>query len=264
MAAVGVESARLEARLLIEYVTGCRHAELLMHPEQVLGAEAQGRFDELLARRLSGEPVSYLLGKAEFFGRVFLVSPAVLIPRPETEILVDLALQALERENERRVVDLGTGSGVIAVSLALACPQAAVMAVDLSGEALEIARANAARFGALVNFCAGDWFAPLAGERFDLIVSNPPYIADGDPHLARDGLPCEPQMALTAGYDGLDCIRRIVGEAPMHLNPGGRLLFEHGYDQGAACRNLLASAGFKEVFTHPDLAGIDRVSGGYL
>jgi len=255
---------RLDARLLLQYATGCNHADLLARPETPVIAPAWAQFAEWVERRAAGEPLAYLVGEAEFRGRVFQVSPAVLIPRPETEVLIDLALARLKTQKSARVVDLGTGSGIVAISLALECPSAEIVAVDLSPDALIVARNNAARLGAAVDFREGDWFAPLAGERFDLIVSNPPYVADGDPHLVRDGLPFEPLMALTDGADGLDCIRRIVAAAPHHLNQGGWLLFEHGYDQGEASRNLLTVAGFKAAFTHPDLAGTDRVSGGQL
>jgi release factor glutamine methyltransferase len=215
-------------------------------------------------RRAGGEPLAYLVGEAEFRGRVFEVSPAVLIPRPETEVLIDLALARLHGLPAPRVLDLGTGSGIVAISLALECPAAAIVAVDVSPAAISVARANAARLGAPVDFRKGDWFAPVAGERFDLIVANPPYVAAGDPHLTRDGLPFEPQLALTDGADGLACIRRIVAGAPDHLQAGGWLLFEHGHDQGAAGRNLLTAAGFKAPSTLPDLAGSDRVSTAFF
>lgn len=255
---------RLDARLLLEHATGCTHADLLARPETPVFGPAGAQYLEWVERRAAGEPLAYLVGEAEFRGRVFQVSPEVLIPRPETEVLIELAVDRLKSLKTARVADLGTGSGIVAVSLALECPQAGVVAVDLSPGAISVARNNAGRLGARVDFRAGSWFDPLAGERFDLIVSNPPYVAAGDPHLARDGLPHEPQMALTDGGDGLACIRAIVAGAAAHLQPGGWLLFEHGYDQGAASRNLLAAAGFKNAFTHPDLAGTDRVSGGHL
>lgn len=255
---------RLDARLLLQYATGCSHADLLARPETVVIAPAYVQFAEWVDRRAAGEPLAYLVGETEFRGRVFQVSPAVLIPRPETEVLIDLALDKLRGLAMPSIVDLGTGSGIVAISLALECSAVSVAAVDLSTEAISVASNNAGRLGAQVDFRAGDWFGPLAGERFDLIVSNPPYVADGDPHLALDGLPFEPQMALTDGADGLSCIRRIVADAASHLKPGGWLLFEHGYDQGEASRNLLTAAGFKAASTFPDLAGIDRVSGGHL
>ena len=267
LAAARQKIDRLDARLLLEYATGCTHADLLARPETPVMAPAWAQFADWVERRATGEPLAYLVGEAEFRGRVFQVSPDVLIPRPETEVLIDLAVDRLKMQKTARVVDLGTGSGIVAISLALECPQAQVFAVDLSPGAISVARNNAGRLGARVEFRAGDWFAPLAGEAFDLVVSNPPYVADGDPHLAGDGLPFEPQMALSdcePGGNGLACIRRIVADAPAFLNPGGWLLFEHGYDQGEACRNLLTATGFKATFTHPDLAGTDRVSGGQL
>ena len=255
---------RLDARLLLQYATGCTHTDLLARPETPVIAPAWAQFTEWVARRAAGEPLAYLVGEAEFRGRVFQVSPDVLIPRPETEVLIDLAVDRLKSQQSARVLDLGTGSGIVAISLALECPQASVTAVDLSPAALSVARNNAGRLGATVRFVESDWFSALAGERFDLIVGNPPYVADGDPHLALNGLPFEPQMALTDGADGLACIRRIVADAPAHLHAGGALMFEHGYEQGPASRNLLAAAGFKAPFTHTDLAGTDRVSGASL
>lgn len=255
---------RLDARLLLQYATGCTHTDLLARPETPVFSPAYAQFSEWVQRRAAGEPLAYLVGEAEFRGRVFQVSPAVLIPRPETEVLIDLAVDRLKTQKKPRVLDLGTGSGIVAISLALACPHAQVTAVDLSSAALFIARNNAGRLGAVVEFFEGDWYTPLTGQRFDLIVSNPPYVAAGDPHLALNGLPFEPQMALTDGADGLACIRQIVAAAPAHLQAEGALMFEHGYDQGAASRNLLLSAGFKAPFTQTDLAGTDRVSGAYL
>ena len=258
---------RLDARLLLQYATGCSHADLLARPEMPVIGPAGEQFVAWVERRAAGEPLAYLVGEAEFRGRIFQVSPAVLIPRPETEVLIELALEVLAGRAAADVVDLGTGSGIVAVSLALECPVATVSAVDLSPGALAVARNNAGRLGAKVDFHEGDWFAPLAGRRFDLVVSNPPYVAEGDPHLELNGLPHEPRLALTdqeAGGNGLACIRRIVADAAAHLNPGGWLLFEHGYNQGEASRNLLAAAGFKEAFTHPDLAGTARVSGAHL
>lgn len=258
---------RLDARLLVQYVAACSHVDLIARPEVVLTPEQTVWFDSLVARRAGGEPLAYILGGAGFHGREFAVSPAVLIPRPETEVLVDLALERLRVLAAPTVADLGTGSGIVAVTLALECPSARVSAVELSPEALEVARGNAERLQARVDFHAGSWFEPLAGRRFDLVVSNPPYVAHGDPHLELNGLPFEPQGALTDGIadgDGLACIRAIIAGAPAHLAPGGWLLFEHGYDQGIASRNLLQAAGFKNVLTQTDLAGIDRVSGGQI
>lgn len=256
---------RLDARLLVEHVSGCTHSDLIARPERSLSPEAANLLDLLLERRVAGEPLAYLLGSAHFHDFEFAVSPAVLIPRPETELLVELALARAQRLAAPRILDLGTGSGIVAVTLACLCPSAQVSAIDVSAAALDVARANALRHAPAVRFLAGDWYAPLGAERFDLIVANPPYVVCGDPHLAADGLPFEPQLALTdgvAGGDGLSCIRAIVLGASAHLAADGWLLVEHGYDQGASTRTLLQASGFGEVATWPDLAGIDRVSGG--
>ncbi|PKO93688.1 MAG: peptide chain release factor N(5)-glutamine methyltransferase [Betaproteobacteria bacterium HGW-Betaproteobacteria-10] len=255
---------RLDARLLLQYATGCSHTDLLARPETSVMASAYEQFLAWVERRAAGEPLAYLVGEAEFRGRVFQVSPDVLIPRPETEVLIDLAREKLSEITAPRVLDLGTGSGIVAISLALECPTATVVAVDLSFAAISVARNNADRLGAHVDFRQSDWYQNLTGESFDLIVANPPYVAADDPHLQRNGLPFEPQMALTDGADGLACIRQIIAGAAAHLKPGGWLFFEHGYDQGAQSRNLLAAAAFQAALTHPDLAGIDRVSGAYL
>lgn len=263
---------RLDARLLVEHVAGCTHAELIASPERALAADAARRLAALVERRAAGEPLAYLTGSTGFYGLEFGVSPAVLIPRPDTELIVDLALaraRTLQAAGKApRLLDLGTGSGAIAVSLAVSLPAARVEAVERSPAALDIARANARRHGVDVVFHQGDWFAPLADTgsdtRFDIVVSNPPYVAAGDPHLAQDGLPFEPQEALSDGGDGLSCLRTIVQGAPVHLLSGGWLLLEHGYDQAAAVRALLAAAGFVEVTSWRDLAGIERVSGGRL
>ena len=258
---------RLDARLLLQYATGCTHTDILARPEMPVIAPAYAQFSEWVQRRTAGEPLAYLVGEAEFRGQVFQVSPAVLIPRPETEVLIDLALERMRRLENPCVVDLGTGSGIVAISLALECPSATIVAVDLSPDALSVARNNAGRLGAKIDFVQSNWFEHLPNQRFDLIVSNPPYVAENDPHLSLNGLPFEPQMALTDGEqggNGLACIHQIVAQAASHLTPGGWLLFEHGYDQGEASRNLLSAAGFKAAFTQTDLAGTDRVSGGHL
>ena len=258
---------RLDARLLLEHVCGCRHADLIAHPERELTDAQSVRFEALLSRREAGEPLAYLVGSAYFYGLEFAVSSAVLIPRDDTEVLVGLALERALEFQQPKIVDLGAGSGIVAIVLAMLCPSAVVTAVDVSSAALSIARMNAERHGAMVHFLDGDWYAPLGENRFDLIVSNPPYIVDGDPHLAQNGLPFEPQRALTDGVeggDGLACIRAIVDGAPAHLSPGGWLLMEHGYDQAVQVRDLLAAAGFSEVASWRDSAGIERVSGGRL
>jgi release factor glutamine methyltransferase len=266
-AALAAARAKLpasEARLLLGQVLSQSTVWLLAHDDDVLEEDALQAFASLVARRAGGEPAAYLLGYREFFGRKFAVSPAVLIPRPETELLVEVALTRVAAGNAARVLDLGTGSGCIAVSLALECPQAEVSAVDSSEAALTVARRNAELLGGHIDFRHSDWFESLAGERFDVIVANPPYIAAADPHLAEGDLRCEPLAALCSGADGLDALRRIIAAAPAHLTSGGTIWLEHGYDQAAAVRELLAAAGLTDIGQHRDLAGIVRVSGARL
>lgn len=263
--AVDAASARLEVQCLLQHVLQKPRAWLLAHPEQVLAANQWADYCRLLQRRLQGEPVSYLLGEREFFGLNFRVTPATLIPRPETELLVELALQRIPAQSPCRVLDLGTGSGAIALSIAHARPDIEVTATDVSREALAVARENAQRLGiANAVFVHSDWFEALDGQRFDLIVSNPPYVAADDPHLRQGDLPFEPQSALASGADGLDDIRRILERAPAHLSTPGWLLLEHGYDQATRVRELLQQSGLSEVFSAADLSGIERVSGGHL
>lgn len=258
---------RLDARLLVEYVADCTHVDLLVRPTRALSTDQVARLAALVKRRSGGEPLAYLVNSAEFYTLEFQVSPAVLIPRPETELLVELAIQRLQSLPAPRIVDLGTGCGVLAVTLKCLYPAATVSAVDLSLAALEVAGHNAARHAAEVSFFAGDWYAPLGEARFDLIVANPPYVAYADPHLQQNGLPFEPQMALSdgvAGGDGLACIRAIIGGAARHLLPDGWLLIEHGYNQSADVRNLLWSAGLSDVASWLDLSQVERVSGACL
>jgi release factor glutamine methyltransferase len=249
-----------EARLLLARASGFSEASLLAHPERELPAEAEARFRDFAARRSRGEPVAYILGEKEFYGLTLAVTPAVLIPRPETELLVELALACAPGS----VLDLGTGCGAIALVLKRQLPQARVVAVEASAAALAVARRNAAALSLDVDLRHGRWFAPVAGERFDVIVANPPYVAEGDPHLAQGDLRFEPRSALAGGADGLDAIREIVRGASAHLEPGGRLLLEHGLGQDAAVRQLLEEAGLEGATTWPDLAGIARVTGGRL
>ena len=217
---------------------------------------------EWVRRRRAGEPVAYITGEREFFSLAFRVTPAVLIPRPETELLVEAALASIPADAPARVLDLATGSGCVAVAIANERPGAQVTATDVSREALAVARENAKRHGTRIDLVESDWFAALAGRRFDLIVANPPYVAEDDPHLAAGDLRFEPRAALVAGPKGLDCIETIVEQAIHHLRAGGRLLFEHGYDQAPCARALLAAAGYGDIVTRRDLAGIERVSGG--
>lgn len=250
----GIEAR--EARLLLAAATGFSEASVLAYPERDLPPAAEMQFREFVQRRGRGEPVAYILGRKEFYGIELAVNPAVLIPRPETELLVDLALQ----RGFSSVVDLGTGSGAIALALKRHRPDARVVAVEASAAALAVARRNAVKHALEVDFRHGRWFEPLAGERFALIVANPPYVVEGDPHLA--GLQFEPLGALVSGADGLDAIREIVGGAPRHLHRGGWLLLEHGMGQDAAVRELFLQAGLEEVGSCPDLARIPRVAGG--
>ncbi|MGC0151796.1 peptide chain release factor N(5)-glutamine methyltransferase [Chromobacterium vaccinii] len=255
---------RLESRMLLMHVwPGLSHAAIIGHPERELPAEAAAVFDALAARRLAGEPMAYLLGVREFYGRDFRVDPAVLIPRPETEHLIELALGKVDRNVSARVADLGTGSGIVAVTLALEAAPWSVCAVDVSAEALAVARGNAEALAAGVDFRLGSWFEPLdADARFELIVSNPPYIERDDRHLAEGDLRFEPRGALTDEADGLACLREIAAGAPRRLAAGGWLMVEHGYDQGEAVRGLFAAAGLAQVETVRDLAGQDRVTIG--
>jgi release factor glutamine methyltransferase len=256
-------SARIEVQCLLQAALQVNRAWLLSHPEQSLDAGQHARYSALLERRLAGEPVAYLLGEREFYGLPFRVSPATLIPRPETELLVELALQRIPQQGACRVLDLGTGSGAIALSIADARPEAEVVATDASMAALELAQFNADQLKlGNVRLLHSDWFSALQGESFDIIVSNPPYIASGDVHLGQGDVRFEPRSALVSGTDGLDDIRRICTQAKVHLRPKGWLIFEHGYDQAAGVRALLQQSGFAEIFSARDLSGIERVSGG--
>lgn len=259
---LGEEAAR-EAELLLMHVLSVGRAWLYAHSDDVVAGAQVDAFRQLLARRHAGEPVAYLLGQREFHGLQLKVSSATLIPRPETELLVELALARLPRRAGLGVLDLGTGSGAIALALAQARPELQVCASDASVDALQVAQANAEALGLQrVRLEHGDWWAPWLGERFDLVLSNPPYIEDTDPHLSQGDLRFEPRSALASGADGFDDIRRILDGASAHLQPGGWLLFEHGYQQGQGARSLLQAKGFAEVDTWHDLEGRDRVSGG--
>lgn len=252
---------RHEARLLLEHLCGLSGAAIVAYPERVLEAEQVRRFDTLCARRRAGEPIAYIVGEREFYGLSFTVSPVALIPRPETELLVELALRYI-RAGARRVLDLGTGTGAIAISIAKHAPNAQVEAIDVSADALALARRNAERHGVGLNLRHGDWFSALdAPRRFDLIVANPPYVALSDPHLQEGDVRFEPRVALVSGVDGLDALRVIAAGAVLHLADHGVLLLEHGYDQAKRVREILAGAGLGDVQTWRDLASIERVSG---
>lgn len=250
----------LDNRVLLCHALGLSRVSLITQSERELDAEQAARFAALVQRRLAGEPIAYIVGQREFFGLPFEVNGAVLIPRPDTELLVELALDRLPPQG--RLLDMGTGSGAIAVALAHTRRDAAVTALDVSPEALAVARRNAAANNAQVNFLHSDWYAALQGQPpFDIIVSNPPYIASGDRHLSEGDLRYEPTGALTDHADGLSALRIIVAGAAAHLKPQGWLLMEHGYDQAAAVRQLLTEQAYTEVQSWTDLAGIERVTG---
>ena len=254
----------MDARLLLQHVLKCDHAWLISHRDDTASDAQIAAFRRLLARRTAGEPVAYLLGEREFYSRSFQVRPGVLIPRPETELLVELALARMPPASSGKLLDLGTGSGIVAVTLALERPGWQVEALDISADALAVAQDNARQLGAgNLRLRRSDWYSALAAdEAFQLIVSNPPYIRANDEHLAQGDLRFEPPGALTDFADGLSCIRQIIAGCTQHLLPQGWLLFEHGYDQAQDCRQLLLQAGFEQVASVADLAGIERVTLG--
>lgn len=253
--------------MLLQHALKVPRAWLIAHDTDTLDEAGVQEFHRLVHRRLAGEPMAYLVGGREFMGHTFQVEPGVLIPRPETELLVETAIAVLAAcaSDPPRVLDLGTGSGAIAISIALARPDAVVVATDISGDALKVARRNADALSARVSFVQGSWFDPLSGQApFDLIVTNPPYIPKDDPHLQQGDLRFEPRAALSDEANGLEALALIAASAPHWLTPGGTLWMEHGYDQAKAVRRLLSKAGFQQVNSHTDLAGIERISGGNL
>jgi release factor glutamine methyltransferase len=258
----------LETRILLEHVLGWRRTELITRDNEELAEDCVGRFEALAQRRSAGEPIAQLVGTREFFGLKFEVTPDVLIPRPETELLVEIALEKMAGIEAPRVLDLGTGSGAIAVAIAFSRDDAQVWAVDRSAGALTVAARNAARLlgrSRKITLLESDWTDALdPALRFELIVSNPPYIAQNDPHLSEGDLRFEPRAALTDDADGLAAIRAIVQAAPFFLASGGSLWLEHGYDQAANVRALLTARGFSDVRSERDLAGIERTSGGFF
>lgn len=259
-----VATARLEVRVLLGHVLSVDRTWLIAHELDPLQSEAIASYEELLGRRLAGEPIAYILGEKEFYGRTFRVTPDVLIPRPETELLVELALKRCSTIDKPRILDLGTGSGCIAITLALECPSSQVTALEESRAALEIARQNASKSGVDIEFVRSRWFEALDDRQFDIIVTNPPYVAPGDPHLLQGDVGHEPVGALVAGNKGLADIQEIVIQSRQHLRPGGALLLEHGYDQAEAVRELLIKNGYAQPETWRDLAGIERATGAKM
>jgi len=261
LGAAGIE--RREARMLLAHASGVPAASLAAFPERLIDVPAAAGFREWARRRRDGEPFAYIIGWREFYGRSFKVTPAVLIPRPETELVVERAIECARSLQRPRILDLGTGSGAIAVTLACELPQAQVTATDASGSALEIAAVNGnALAPGRIEWLESDWLAGLGGRAFELIVANPPYIPAADPHLVQGDLRFEPLAALVGGLDGMQCIDAIVAAAPKHLAPAGWLLLEHGFDQGVRVRACLGATGFESITTWRDLAGLDRISGG--
>jgi len=263
--ALGLErrEARLEAHVLASSALKVTRAWLIAHDQDVPTPVQADSIETLVARRAQGEPVAYILGEKEFYGRMFKVTPDVLIPRPETELLVETAFRHLPEQTPCNILDLGSGSGAVAITLALERPQAEVVAIDASAAALSIAQGNARRLGAVNVHCIeGNWYAGVGVKKFDMIVSNPPYIAAADSHLDAGDLRFEPRQALASGDDGLHDLRVIIAGASAHLVEHGWLFLEHGYDQSAEVVELLRQHGFEQTCTLHDLAGLDRVSGG--
>lgn len=255
----GCESARLDADLLLMQVLNCPRSFLITHDNDEVKDRFVVRYRNLISRRMAGEPIAYILGYKEFWGLSFKVNQDVLIPRPDTELIVETALKFKQASS---VLDLGTGSGAIVLAIKHERPEIKAFAVDISDGALDVARENAARLDLEVNFIKSSWFSALSNEKFDLIVSNPPYIEENDEHLKV--LSFEPISALTSGKDGLDDIRIIARDARQFLNIGGALLLEHGYNQGKSVRDILTENGYREVNTLKDLGGNERVTYGLL
>lgn len=254
--------SRLEVRVLLEHVLNVDRAWLLSHDDEEIKGATGERYEGLLARRLAGEPIAYIVGEREFYGRSFKVGPSVLIPRPETELLVDLAKVQIPADKPCDIVDLGTGSGCIAITLALECPACKVTAVDSSRPGLDLAGENALSLKADVKWHQGNWFSGLDELRFDLIVSNPPYVAEQDAHLQSGDVRFEPRTALASGPLGLNDLAVIIEQSPIFLRPDGWVLLEHGWNQGCAVGNMMKRRGFRQIQCHKDYAGLDRVTWG--
>ena len=251
---------RVEARLLMQHVLDVNHAHLIAHSETPLNPAQHTHFLALCQRRLAGEPIAYLIGYREFYGRPFQVTPDVLIPRPDTELIIETLLARLSPNQAHCIADIGTGSGCIALTLALEAPNWSLHAIDISAPALNIAKANAERLGASLTFHLSDMFSALPQTQFTAIVSNPPYIPVDDPHLEQGDLRFEPTQALTDQSDGLTFYRHLAHTAPQHLHPGGLLCVEHGFDQGESVPALLLKTGWTNIETLKDLSGLPRVT----
>lgn len=261
--ALEASDAKFEAQLLLQNVLNVNRAWLLAHEHDTLPSKTNTDFEALLTRRLAGEPVAYILGYREFYGLNLVVTPDTLIPRPDTETLVEAALEKAPADTRCSILDLGTGTGAVALAIAKHRPHAQVMALDASHAALRIAEHNAKQLGlAHVNFTLSHWFSAVEGERFNLIVSNPPYIEQHDPHLSQGDLRFEPMSALASGADGLDDIREIIAHSLIHLLPQGWLMLEHGYNQAQLVADLMAESGLVDINTIQDLGGNDRVTIG--
>ncbi len=258
------EMPRLDAELLLGFVLQKNSAWFLAHGDDELPLPAQEKFLELLGRRIAGEPIAYITGSRGFWTLDLSVTADTLIPRPETELLVELAISKCAQDKKLRILDLGTGTGAIALAIASECKNSEVLAVDKSAAALAVARENARRNNRAIEFIESDWFEALANKKFNLIVSNPPYIPNDDPHLSLGDVRFEPMMALASGVDGLDDIRLIIAQAPHYCLPDAWLMIEHGFDQGEAIRALFSNAGFSNVETVQDLEQRDRVTTGQL
>jgi release factor glutamine methyltransferase len=255
--------AKFEAQLLLQNVLNVNRAWLLAHESDALQDKIKADFESLLARRLLGEPIAYILGQREFFGLNLIVTPDTLIPRPDTETLVETALDKIPTDTPFTVLDLGTGTGAVALAIAEHRPEAQVTAIDASSGALDIAKRNANQLDLTqVDFRLSNWFSALEGERFNLIVSNPPYIEQHDIHLTQGDLRFEPMSALASGTDGLDDIRQIVDNCLLHLHPQGWLMLEHGYNQAHLVTDLMAQSGLIDITTIKDLGANDRVTIG--
>jgi len=266
LAALSGNEPKLEAEILLGFCLGKPRSHLYAWPDKPLKANQWSHFSGLVARRIKGEPIAYITGQREFWSLDLRITPETLIPRPETELLIELALELIPLDQPSIIADLGTGSGAIAAAIASERPGCSIFATDISAAALHIAKDNFRRLN-LTNIQTGRgrWCGALhQGHRFNLIISNPPYIPESDPHLAQGDLPWEPRAALASGRDGLNDIRCIIKQAEAHLAPAGWLLLEHGYDQGSKVRDLFKTHGFKEISTRQDLAGLDRVSKGQL